>query len=211
MTRPLEETAFLPAVLASQQDVEQLYRAVTQWPPVAEALDRHASPILLLNEQRQIVYANRAYVQFAGGGDVRRYLGQRMGAALDCVHEHKAPSGCGTGVACRNCHFANAIFTALRWESGEADGQLKVFREKPQDLELDVHLQSVIVGNHRLIFCRLGDACPSASHAALAGVPAELGDLAALLRAGGPFTEHFREFDEHFVTPSEPAAEVIHS
>lgn len=202
MTRTLEESAFLPAVLASQEDVKAIHGQLTRWAPVAEALESMSAPVVLLNEQRQIVHANRAYVEFAAVPDLAACLGHRLGGSLVCVHEHKAPNGCGTGIACRNCHFANALHTALRWESGEADGQLKVFREAAHDLPMDVHLQSVIVGNHRLLFCRIGGPCGAAGDQRLAAAPPDLADLAALLQAGGPFTERFPEFDEHFVEPA---------
>lgn len=73
---------------------------------------------VVLNEQRQIVSANRAMLDalhLQGIGDL---VGQRLGEALHCVHAFDPgddPMGsCGTTEFCRECGAARAMLNSLR-------------------------------------------------------------------------------------------------
>ena len=76
--------------------------------------------VLILNAQRQIVFANRAlenltHQEQAGAA------GLRPGEAVDCPHAFSTPGGCGTTESCRTCGAVQAVLTGLegmrRWKS----------------------------------------------------------------------------------------------
>jgi PAS domain-containing protein len=73
--------------------------------------------VMILNEQRQIIFGNKALRDFAGGRGGGQLLGLRPGELLDCRQAGLAPSGCGTGEACRTCGAVNAILGALAGRS----------------------------------------------------------------------------------------------
>ncbi len=68
--------------------------------------------LLVLNEQRQLVYE---YLKTPGVSDAEieeKVLGKRPGELLNCIHFEEAPAGCGTAEACRECGAARAILQA---------------------------------------------------------------------------------------------------
>jgi len=73
--------------------------------------------VAVLNEHRQLLSLNHAYLDFLGIEEPHAVLGLRPGEAVLCPHAESAPGGCGTGVACRTCGAAIAILAAS--QSGE--------------------------------------------------------------------------------------------
>lgn len=65
--------------------------------------------LALLNEQRQVVAVNTAFLQYLGIDDPMEATGLRPGEALDCIHAHEAPGGCGTSRHCTTCGAAIAM------------------------------------------------------------------------------------------------------
>ncbi len=75
----------------------------------------HAIPtlLLILNDQRQIVFANRTLLDLVGIDDEALVHGLRPGDALKCTHARSVPDGCGTAEACDSCGMLAAIVTSL--------------------------------------------------------------------------------------------------
>ncbi len=76
--------------------------------------------VLVLDPHRQIIHCNEAFRQLAHKRRTRDVLGLRPGEALDCVHAHVEPGGCGCSEFCRLCGAAQAILKSLQ---GEEDCQ----------------------------------------------------------------------------------------
>ncbi len=99
-------------------------------------MDALPTMALVLNAQRQIVFANRAFLKLVGLQDATELLGRRHGEAVDClrtaalgqrpgeaagcVHADDAPGGCGTTVFCKSCGAVRAI---LNSQTGAEDIQ----------------------------------------------------------------------------------------
>lgn len=76
-------------------------------------LDAIPSVLLILNHQRQIVYANSTLFELVGGADAAMLRGLRPGEALRCVHAGDSPAGCGDSAHCRACGVLGAILASL--------------------------------------------------------------------------------------------------
>jgi K+-sensing histidine kinase KdpD len=72
---------------------------------------------VILNQNRQIVFSNKALLQLMGIADMEELLGQRPGEALNCIHSDYMKAGCGTSENCQVCGAANAILVCQ--ETGE--------------------------------------------------------------------------------------------
>ncbi|WP_236893154.1 sensor histidine kinase [Desulfoluna limicola] len=72
---------------------------------------------LILNRCRQIVCANKRFVELVGGMDAEAVLGRRPGEALGCINAMKAPFGCGTHEFCSTC---GAVKSILESQEGHA-------------------------------------------------------------------------------------------
>ena len=63
---------------------------------------------MILNQQRQIVFANDKLAILLSRPRAS-LLGLRPGEALDCVHAPGEPAGCGSTLFCRTCGAVNAV------------------------------------------------------------------------------------------------------
>jgi signal transduction histidine kinase len=70
--------------------------------------------VLVLNEQRQIVFANEACLSLLLLQERSVLLGLRPGEMVGCVHAAEPGNGCGTTEFCRTCGAVQAILSSLR-------------------------------------------------------------------------------------------------
>lgn len=112
-------TQFLPAARLDQQEILALAREIAT-SPAAISLAAIPLAIAIVNDTRQIVYANKRFVTLTGKATVDAVLGKRPGEALGCLHADESDGGCGTTRFCRYCGAAAAIVKSL---GGEASTQ----------------------------------------------------------------------------------------
>lgn len=119
------KTEFAPAERLDRHEVETQSRSICGLPFVKDVLDSLPNMALVLNECRQIVFANQAFRDFVGAASLEDLVGNRQGEVLDCIHASylgKRPGeavgciradltdgGCGTTVFCRNCGAVRSI------------------------------------------------------------------------------------------------------
>lgn len=113
-------TQFAPAERALPETVQaQAERFLAASPQMRVVLDAVPDAIVVLNRQRQIVFANRsaqALLERHNG----YLLGLRPGEALNCVHAYETEGGCGTAAFCSTCGAVRAILESQR---GQTDVQ----------------------------------------------------------------------------------------
>lgn len=100
-------------VRKSIEEVAELSSQFTENPVITEAMDLTGVMILVINDTRQIVYANQLMLKAFQVESLNQVLGQRPGEAIRCVHAHDSPGGCGTGPACANCSAVNLILRGM--------------------------------------------------------------------------------------------------
>ncbi|TNF33098.1 MAG: sensor histidine kinase [Deltaproteobacteria bacterium] len=118
-------------------------------PTVRAMLEVIEGDCLILDDHRQIVAANRSFLERVGQRDAAPILGLRPGECLDCAKVTEAPSGCGTGKACRSCGAALTIVTSQRtgqattgeclMSLGESGHEAAEFRVRCTPLRVDGH------------------------------------------------------------------------
>ncbi len=103
--------------------------------------------VAILDENRQIVGINRAYLDALGLQSEMDAFGLRPGEAVRCTHATDMPAGCGTSRFCADCGAALAIVAALAREEpvdrtciierqASAGGQNLVFRVRAAAVEI---------------------------------------------------------------------------
>lgn len=105
------ETEFLSAERAPDFVVAQHHDAFTQNELLRGVLNAMPEGVLILNKERQIVFANTAF--HAVVEDDVQIIGTRLGEALMCEHSTAMPGGCGTSTFCQTCGAAKVIQSAL--------------------------------------------------------------------------------------------------
>jgi len=113
-------TDFLPAERAPRADVLADHHHLLSFDLVHTLFNTVPSVVLILNPQRQIIFANRALKGILGLTDLVEILGSRPGEALCCVHAKAAPGGCGTTPWCTMCGAGKALAAGL---GGKAEVQ----------------------------------------------------------------------------------------
>lgn len=131
------ETLYLPAEKAPPEEVAAQYELLAADPVVTGTLDAMLSLAVVLNKQRQVVYANKALTDFLRLEGMEDVLGKRAGDLFGCRHACESPGGCGTTEACRKCGAGNALAAAL--SGGEAVNECRISAsESGDDLDLRV-------------------------------------------------------------------------
>ncbi|MDD2707483.1 MAG: PAS domain-containing sensor histidine kinase [Verrucomicrobiae bacterium] len=113
-------TAFAPPGRASSDEVRRLRQCLLNAPLLGKMLNLVPEILLVLNKERQIVFANQAAMDFLGKRDVEEICGMRPGEAFNCVHACEKDAGCGITEFCRVCGAVNAI---LNSQKGKVDVQ----------------------------------------------------------------------------------------
>ncbi len=108
-----KETHFANAERKPQQVLKVELEKVLNNSVVTELLYVLSGVVMIINDDRQILTANKSFLQMAGIDSPQELLGLRPGEVLDCVHAHDHAGGCGTGQACASCGAALAIVTSL--------------------------------------------------------------------------------------------------
>ncbi len=89
-----------------------LGQALVSW----DILDCAPTPMMVLDENRQMVAANQALEEMFRELGLAPAPGMRPGEALGCVYSFQMPAGCGTSEHCRECGACQAILQAQKGE-----------------------------------------------------------------------------------------------
>ncbi len=101
-------------------------------------LDAIPTVLLILNRQRQIVYANRPLIELTGVSDASALSGRRPGEALHCIHSRKS-GGCGSAEPCQTCGVLGA--TLASFEGSPAERECRITRHREGQVEaLDLRI-----------------------------------------------------------------------
>ena len=65
--------------------------------------------VLVLNEYRQIIFANKAFLDFAGKKSIKDIVGIRPGELLNCEGAWSHTGGCGTSSFCGECGMVRSV------------------------------------------------------------------------------------------------------
>lgn len=112
-------TKFAPAERAGADEIKRQARLFTKARVLGVLPDAVPCVLFVVNEHRQIVFANERIADVLSNG-VRPSdtLGRRPGEVLGCGHASEADGGCGTTQFCSVCGMVHAVLTS---QTGTAD------------------------------------------------------------------------------------------
>lgn len=152
MTSPLP-TFFLPAERSSAEGIRSQNELFSREKAVCDLLHHVPNLVLILNKDRQVVYANTAAARMLDSHCPEDLLGGRFGEAWGCVHAAETPGGCGTTEACRYCGAANATAKGLGGKSATEECRLMIRREgRDEAVDLRVWVKPLVVGGEEYLF-----------------------------------------------------------
>jgi signal transduction histidine kinase len=93
--------------------------------------------IVILNAERQIIFANRALLKFLQLNDDTSILGLRPGEMLDCVNAENDSGGCGTTEFCSVCGAVNSILHTQKFhQDSRRECQIITTRDKAYNFRI---------------------------------------------------------------------------
>jgi hypothetical protein len=114
------QTQYAHAERANAEDLNRQIKYFKSITLQCEVLNAVPGIVVILNENRQIVFANRALNNFVESLKDGSPLGKRPGEVLHCTHALESESGCGTTEFCLNCGAVRAILVS---QQGNANVQ----------------------------------------------------------------------------------------
>ncbi|KJS29916.1 MAG: hypothetical protein VR64_18105 [Desulfatitalea sp. BRH_c12] len=108
------DSQFASARRSDQQDINHQRSILAEYNgSLRQVYDAVSEIILILNENRQIVFYNSVMSSIVGCDNPESIYGMRPGEALGCLYACKNPGGCGTSAFCTQCGAVHAILSAL--------------------------------------------------------------------------------------------------
>lgn len=104
--------------------------------PLNKIADAISTMLLVINRQRQIVYANNLFFQSFSESDIDTLIGKRPGEAVNCIHATKTGEGCGTTEFCRNCGAVEAILESQPGRKSEKECRIITCNNRALDLRV---------------------------------------------------------------------------
>lgn len=126
----------LPSTIAKQRNLVDSFLAVKPF------VDDINQMIVILNQSRQIVFANKLFINFVENDNS---FGERIGEVLRCTHSKEEIGGCGMSESCSSCGQINAILNSQQF--GLDERECRITSENNIVYDLNVWAKSIIIEN----------------------------------------------------------------
>ncbi len=127
------ETKFAPAERAAITILHEQARQIEDIALLESIFSAVPNAVVVLNHERQIVYANVALRNLLNISDWHDIVGMRLGEAVNCIHAFESEGGCGTTDFCSQCGAVQAMLNA---QKGKADVQeCRILANNEEDVQ----------------------------------------------------------------------------
>ena len=199
-------TKFASPARSTAAQINQSKETILNQEFFTRSLNAYPDVVLVLNGNRQIVYANQKLIALLGIKCVEDVLGKRPGEAINCVRSNLEPGGCGTSLFCRECGAVRAILTA---QKGKEDFQeCRITVATPQGeaaLDLRVWAVPVHIQDQTFTFFTIRDIADEKRREVL-----ERTFFHDILNEAGILAGYSENMKDGLVPPEEKPAEKIH-
>lgn len=108
------ETWFASAARSNGEQIHESQKALQEARFTLSIFDCLPQHLMVLNENRQVLTANKALREHLASQGLELAPGSRPGEVLSCVHADEMEGGCGTSESCRHCGAVQAVLEAQR-------------------------------------------------------------------------------------------------
>lgn len=182
------------SVPAAVSDVQRRKANFADGALARQLLDALPGVLLVLNGQRRIVYANRAFLDLCGLPDDGACIGRRIGDLLDCEHAGQAPDGCGCAEPCEACGAVLAALSGLAGVGTSRECRLTRLRdERLEALDLRAEAAPLRHGEENFVVMTLTDISHEKRRQVLENI--FFHDVLNLMGSVRGFTELLQSYD----------------
>ena len=129
-------TLFAPGDRVSPDVIKTQHEMLVNTPMIKNVIDSIPEIVMVINWQRQIVYANYTMVKLLEIEGTDTILGKRPGEILRCVHSDEMPGGCGTTEFCCVCGAVESLMESQ--ENGRSEKECRLTRKDGNVLDLKI-------------------------------------------------------------------------
>ncbi len=123
---------------------------------VRKLIDSIPDTLLIINENREAIFANMRLLNFVGINDYRQAMGKLPGELLHCNHAiHQGSEGCGQTSSCKYCGLFNSAKDAL--DGKMAQGECRILTLDNEAIDLKVWAIPLDMGPRRYSIITLQD------------------------------------------------------
>ncbi|MHA1531416.1 MAG: ATP-binding protein [Candidatus Heimdallarchaeota archaeon] len=156
---PKAKTDFASPERLEQREIREQYEKVLSLEYAKEILDSFPNIVVVLNKQRQVIFANKPFVKLMGINEFEDALGQRPGELLKCVNSQLNEGGCGTS---KNCRYCGVVLTILESQKTgkehESEARLTTkHQNKIVPLDLQVIAKPLLIDKEQFIVVIMTD------------------------------------------------------
>ncbi len=108
------QTFFASPERSLPNEIEKQREYFSQENIFTKMLDAVQSYVFVMNEHRQIVYANSAAKELVNSSGTINLFGMRVGESINCIHAEEMAAGCGTSQFCKNCGAVKSMLNTLK-------------------------------------------------------------------------------------------------
>jgi nitrogen-specific signal transduction histidine kinase len=121
MNAQTETTQFAPAKRASLGEIQRQAALFHGLNLLEDFVNSVPALLFIINNERQIVYANELVYETLSIKKKSELLGQRIGEAIGCIHATETSMGCGTTEYCRECGAVKSILISQKGTANEQE------------------------------------------------------------------------------------------
>lgn len=107
------ETLHAPGERYNDESLKEQINYLNEQPFLKQGLDATNSMIVILNDCRQAIFANKAFLAMVNVKESSELTGKRPGEIIRCIHAFETKNGCGTAEACKYCNIVNTILKTM--------------------------------------------------------------------------------------------------
>lgn len=149
-------TEFAPSARAEWDVLAEQIRCARENGPLRERFGGRRNSNLVLNHNRQVIFANQVFQATFGIQDPATVYGCRLGEIIGCQHAGKGAGGCGTSKDCRLCHAVHAMLHSLR-DSPDIQRCSIQTKNKSEPLDVLIFTMPVTIASFSCILVELAE------------------------------------------------------
>lgn len=144
---PVTPSAFASAERLPAETMSEQVKQLASNSLLLHSLDAIDAFVLVINQARQVVFANKAFLDLVHQEQDSQLVGLRFGEIIKCHHalgEGALSGGCGTTKFCRHCGSIKAILQSQANGEGIYEARF-VLKQSSESLILRIHASEIVV------------------------------------------------------------------
>lgn len=155
MKRNTLPTEFAPAERSTRQEINRQVACLDSLNDLQQFVKLIPDVALVVNRNRQIIFANDAALKFSGHNELEPVHGLCPGELVGCIHAFESKGGCGTTRFCSVCGGLKAALCGLRDQ--DAAEECQIAQKGGNALDLKVWSFPLRLNNEPFVFLIMTD------------------------------------------------------